>query len=174
MGLLGTNLFTEFVVGINFEEQKIILTKEAHFAQKSEAIQYGSIPFKLRNNTLALKGQINGKDLSFVFDTGAEINVLDNDLPDEVYQQFIIQKRSKLNGSVGEEIEVFTGIVLRTDVDSLPFMQMRAIMTNLRSLGRVYGYSVDGILGYEFMRKGPIWIHFPEKKLYLPKKKFYE
>jgi predicted aspartyl protease len=174
LGLLGTNLFTEFVVGINFNEQKIILTKAEHFAQKSEVKQYGFIPFKLRNNTLALNGQINGKNLSFVFDTGAEINVLDNDLPDAVYEQFIIQKRSTLQGSVEGNVEVFTGMVLRTEIDSLPFMQMRAIMTDLRGLGRVYGYPVDGILGYEFIRKGPLWIHFPEKKLYLPKKKFYE
>jgi predicted aspartyl protease len=174
LGLLGTNLFTDFVVGINMEEQNIVLTTPAFFSLRKEASAYGTIPFKLRNQTIAVKGRMNGTAMNFVFDTGAEINVLDNDLPDAVYEQFIIQKRSTLQGSVEGNVEVFTGMVLRTEIDSLPFMQMRAIMTDLRGLGRVYGYPVDGILGYEFIRKGPLWIHFPEKKLYLPKKKFYE
>ncbi len=174
LGLLGTNLFTDFVVGINFVEQNITLTTPEIFAKKHSNSKLTTIPFALRNNTLAVKGSINNKELSLVFDTGAEINVLDNDLPDAVYEQFIIQKRSTLNGSVGEEVDVFTGIVMRTDIEQLPFMQMRAIMTDLRGLGRVYGYPVDGILGYEFLIRSPVWIHFNEKKLYLPKKNFYE
>ena len=174
LGLLGCNLFKQFVVGIDFIASNLTIYTEDYFEKFDDPTSYNTIPFDLKNNTMAVQAEINGQPLTFVFDTGAEVNVLDNDLDDAVYEKFIIQNRSRLAGSVGEEIDVFSGLLLATSVGGLDFFQMQTIMTNLSGIGKVYGYAVDGILGYEFMKKAPIFINFPENKIYLSKLKYYE
>ncbi len=174
LGLLGCNLFKQFVLGIDFESKNLTIRTTESFEKFDSPDQYNSIPFELRNNTIAMKGQVNEESVNLVFDTGAEINVLDNDLPDAIYEQFLIQTRSKLSGTVGSDIDVFSGLVLSTQIGGFDFFQMRTIMTNLSGIGKVYGYAVDGILGYEFMKKAPMFVNFPENKIYLSKLKYYE
>lgn len=174
LGLLGCNLFKQFVLGIDFVSKNLTIRTVESFEKFDHPSTYNTIPFELKNNTIALKGEINKEPLTFVFDTGAEVNVLDNDLADPVYEKFLIQDRSRLSGSVGEEIDVFSGLLLSAKVGGYDFFQMHTIMTNLSGIGKVYGYGVDGILGYEFMKKAPIFINFPENKIYLSKMKFYE
>ena len=173
LGLLGTNLFTDFVLGINIAQQFITLTLPAD-VKTDATVKYNVIPFTLKNNTISVSATMNGVPLNFVLDTGAEINVLDNSLPDKAYESFIIQKRNTLNGSVGETIDVFAGITLRAEVGGFPFLNMKTIMTNLNDIGRVYGIQVDGILGYEFLIKSPVIIDFSKKEVRLAIREFYD
>ena len=174
LGLLGTNLFTAFVLGIDVQQQFISLHTPADFNKANSSVPFNRIPFVLQNNTISVNGAMNGVQMNFVFDTGAEINVLDNELPDAVYESFIVQKRNTLNSSVGETIDVFAGVVLRAEVADLPFLSMKTIMTNLDGIGKVYGIKVDGILGYEFLAKSPLFIDFNAQELKIYIRKFYE
>lgn len=174
LGLLGTNLFKDFVVGIDFEAQNITLYSPQRFKQMNTSKGMAVLPFALKNDVVLLSGRINDKRVSLVFDTGAEINVLDNDLDEEVYESFLIQKRSNLTGAVGETIEVYSGVLLRMTIDNLVFLNMNTLMTNLSGIGKVYGFQVDGIVGYEFLAKGPIFINFNSKEILIQQKDFYD
>jgi hypothetical protein len=174
LGLLGTNLFTDFVLGIDVKAQQISIQSPEHFAAIHVQKGLTQIPFRYVNNTISVSGSINNEAVQFVFDTGAEINVLDNDLADAVYEAFIIQKRSTLNGSVGETIQVYSGIILRAEISGLPFLNMKTIMTNLDGIGKIYNIQVDGILGFEFLAKTLVYINFETNNIYLAKRKFYD
>lgn len=173
-GLLGTNLFTHFVVGINVAQQMVTLYKPTDFDEKQGQTTFNVVPFTLHNNTISLPVVLGGVALSFVLDTGAELNVIDNNLNDSAYQDFIIQKRSVLNGAVGDEIEVLSGVVMHTYVGGLHYLNMKTILTDLADIGRVYDVKIDGILGYEFFAKAPVFIDFANKELKINIKPFYE
>jgi predicted aspartyl protease len=174
LGLLGTNLFTDFVVGIDFKAQNVTLYSPEAFQKISAKVGTATLPISLRNNLILMNGVVNGQKVQLVFDTGAEINVLGNDLAEAVYEPFIIQKRSTLSGSVGEEIEVFSGVLMRMLLNNHIYLNMKTIMTNLSGIGKVYGFRVDGILGYEFLIKGPVYIDFKNRQIIMQKKEFYE
>jgi predicted aspartyl protease len=174
LGLLGTNLFKEFVVGIDFKMQNITLQSPEKFKKTQSFFGMARIPFTLKNNMILLSGQINNKSVSLVFDTGAEINVIDNDLDAAVYEPFIIQKRSTLKGSVGETVEVYSGILMRTVINNLIFINMKTIMTNLSGIRKAYGFHVDGIVGFEFLIKAPVFIDFSTKEIIIQQKEFYD
>jgi hypothetical protein len=168
---LGTNLFTDFVIGIDYSAQIISIQSPIDFVTFSKQLKLKEVPFTLKNSTISLPVTLNNSPLNFVFDTGAEMNVLDNDLPDAVYDAFIIQKRSHLKGSVGRPIEVYAGVILEMKIATQSFASMKTLMTDLDGIGKVYGIQVDGILGYEFLVKGPLYINFKTSKLYLAKNK---
>ena len=173
LGLLGTNLFTDFVIGINISEQYLIIHSPSDFSKEKQPA-YNVIPFRLKDNIILISGSMSEVPLNFVFDTGAEINVLDHDLPDKAYQPFIIQRRNKLSGSVGNTIEVFAGITQSTKIGSFLVLQMKTIMTNLEGIEKVYDVEVDGIIGYEFLVKVPVIVDFSAKEIKLPIQEFYD
>lgn len=171
LGLLGTNLFKNFTLSVDVAQQNIKVSKgETNYDEQL----YLKIPFKIKNNSITFKGKINQTVTTFVFDTGAEVNVLDNDLDDIAYESFRITNRSLLTGSVGEQIDVFTGTLSSVSIASYSFNDMKTIMTNLEGIGKVYGYNVDAILGFPFIKKAPIHIDFKEKVIWIDRNKLHE
>ena len=165
LGLLGTGLFKQLILTLNYEKQNILFTnpKNAEYVAPSGQTMFR---FKLRNNIMNLKGNVNGEMLNLVIDSGAELNAISSSLNSKVDALFAIDNRKRLSG-VGESVEVFTGVFKELAIDDEKFINMKTLMIDLEPLSYAYRFRVDGILGYEWLsKKKNVTIHLPEKEIY--------
>ena len=72
--------------------------------------------------------------------------------------------RSKLVGVGGSNLQVLYTRFEQLTVADHTFSKNRALITNLEKMGKAYGHSVDGILGYDFFARGIFTINFVKKE----------
>lgn len=169
LGLMGTNLFTEFEMLIDTRRDALILYKldrQGERFYRGDAPQTADvkIPFMLSNNIIYIDGMIQEKSLRFCFDSGAEVNVLNTKVNKKVLDDFIVQRRSLLVGSGGQRAEVINGIIKAAEIGGHSFATMQTYLTPLGELQRIYDNYFDGILGYPLMFNGTVGINFKKKE----------
>jgi len=169
LGLLGTRLFSKFAVTVD-------LFKNVLYIQKLD--KDGNIPlterifhdrlmvssFMYANDVVFLKGQVNNSTLWFAFDSAAETNLLDYDRSKKLLASMQVIGRSKLTGVGGSKLEVIYAKFDNLTVGDHLFINNRTLITNLEKMGKAYGHSVDGILGYDFFVRGIFTINFVKKE----------
>jgi len=110
-------------------------------------------------DVLFVDSKISGKILSFCLDTGAESNVISSGNPKKVMSTVSITHRSGLVGSGRPTAEALYGILNDFDMGGHRINQMQTIITNLDNMSAAFGFTVDGMLGYDFFEKGQICIN---------------
>lgn len=120
------------------------------------------LPMYNYNEVYFIEGRISNKRYTFCLDTGAEVNVLHNYLPDKIMKTITITKRSTLHGSGQRSTEVFFGVMNDFKVGDISLNGMQTIVTNLNAMNDAFGVSVDGMLGCAFFEQGIF--HFNLKK----------
>lgn len=172
LGLLGSAVFYDMEMELDAENNTLTLYKTDkqgnRISQSNEAPMLPDLmlPIQLFNDALILEGSIAGKKLKFIFDTGAEVNVLDLGVPDKVLSQFSLTARRSVSGATNTKVEVLNGQIKETRFAQATFKEMPFILTELSHLQQAYGLSIQGILGYDFLSKGRVIINM-KKKLFI-------
>jgi hypothetical protein len=169
LGLLGTRLFSKFAITVDLFKSVLYIQKldKAGNVPESEVLfrdKMMSSPFRFMNDIIFLKGSVNTKTRWFAFDTGAETNLLDYDGSKKLIKDMEVISRSKVNGVGGTGFEVVYARFDELVVGDKKFLKNRVIITNLEKMGKFYGHSVDGILGYDFFSRGIFTINFVKKE----------
>jgi len=168
LGLLGLNLFKSFEVFIDYEKQELRLYK---LDKKGKRIipnnrkPIGQLPFYLYNNTILMDGTLNGVQMRFCLDTGAEVNVLHNRLPKKAMETVQITSRSVLTGTGNRKIEVLRGNMDKVHVSKFHCPLMPTLITHLGNMSRAYNLRIDGMLGYDFLSFAPVSINFVTEEI---------
>tara|TARA_R110002050_G_scaffold107485_3_gene217934 strand:+ start:923 stop:1897 length:975 start_codon:yes stop_codon:yes gene_type:complete len=168
LGLLGLNLFMRTEMEIDIRAQQLLIYKvdrkgnRLAFKEVDEA-DY-SLNFEMYNNAIIAPGMINGVELSFCFDTGAEAVLLDNNLPEEVYEVVSIRSRRALIGAGGGQTEVLYGTLLSLNFMA-PLQACQVLVTDLELIGKAYGYQVAGFVGNDLLRQGVVSLNFRKKEM---------
>jgi Aspartyl protease len=169
LGLLGTRLFSKFAITIDLFRNVLYiqkLDKDGNIPE-TEVIfrdRFMTSPFRLMNDVMYLQGTVNDKTLWFAFDTGAETNLLDFDKSKKLKMDLQVISRSKVTGVGGSRLEVVYTKFDQLKIGDRVFMNNRVLLTNLEKMGKVYGYNIDGILGYDFFARGIFTINFVKKE----------
>lgn len=167
LGLMGLNLFLK--LEMHFDLQRGVL--ELHRIDKNGDRLSGAkscdntlseLEFKLRNNVMLLKGSVAEKNLSFCFDTGAEVAVIANDLSNKVYDQLVVEGAKNLIGSSGESIQVLFGRFPMLTVGK-DLKNCRVVVTDLGTMRLAYGAQIDGMIGFDLLANGPLTINFQKR-----------
>lgn len=172
LGIIGYNVLKDYEVFIDMYLNQITLTKIDKHGKKLGNQGYlekivDSIDFNLKNHTIVIEGNINGKNLTFGLDTGAELNQLNTKLPSEVLKSFYPKERIKLLGASNNSIEVIYGLLYRLKLSkTVYFGPMKTILTNLHSMNEAFGTKLDGILGHDFFAQKRAIINYKKEKIY--------
>ncbi len=169
LGLLGTRLFSKFALTIDVYHGELYIQKLDDKGEIPETERVFRNPFlvtsfKYINDVVFMKGAINEHPLWFAFDTGAETSLLEYRVSKKTGEKMDVISRSKLTGIGGSVFEV---IYVRFDnlrIGDQVFMRNRMLLTNLDKMGKVYGSSIDGVLGYDFFGRGIFTINFVKKE----------
>jgi len=170
LGLLGTRLFSKFALTVDLFRNVLYiqkLDKDGNIPE-TERIYHDRFmvsPFRLLNDVIFLKGEVNNNTYWFAFDTAAETNLLDYKKTKKIMSSMQIIGRSELTGVGGSIFEVIYARFDELIVGDRTFMKNRVLLTSLEKMGNSYGYSVDGVLGYDFFARGIFTINFSKKEL---------
>lgn len=169
LGLLGTRLFSKFAITVDLFRNVLYIQKldKDGSIPETERIykdRFMMSPFRYVNDAVFLKGSLNNKTLWFAFDTAAETNLLDYEKVKKMLPLMQVIGRSKLTGVGGSAFEVVNVKYDDLIIGDRRFMQNRVLLTNLERMGNTYGYSIDGVLGYDFFVRGIFTINFVKKE----------
>jgi hypothetical protein len=174
LGLLGTQLFNRFEMIIDYEKSVIHLhlidkkeIKTYKHALLSDPNTYTTVPFDLKENKIIATGEMAGKKLKFLIDTGAESNVLDSRLPNKIFEKVEITGRVILGGSGNSRIEAFNGDAKDIKIGTQMISTLPVLITNLEKMCFSYDYCLDGMLGFDFLSLHKIGFNFVTRKMYI-------
>jgi predicted aspartyl protease len=166
LGLLGVSLFSDYVFDLNLADQQLLLYKTLD-KKAIKTKQLIDFPFRLRKNVILLKAKANNEELTFSLDSGAERNILDNSLPESVYEGMRILKTVNITDANGAVTEGLLSFINTISLGSLKLGKMPTLILNLESMSRAYGNNIDGMLGYPFFALGRVIIDFKNERLML-------
>ncbi|MBL7739416.1 MAG: aspartyl protease family protein [Chitinophagaceae bacterium] len=175
LGLLGMNLFKRFEMIIDYENNLLYLhlisKKEAKTYQHemlNDTKNYNEFPIDIKENKLYTYGEVAGKKLTFIVDTGAESNVLDSRLPDRILENLTINSRVLLSGTGNSKVEALSGDMKNIKMANLEISSLPVIVTNLEKMCRAYDdRCLDGMLGFDFLSLHKIGFNFVNRKMYI-------
>jgi len=173
-GLLGMRLFEHFEMIIDYSagviELHLIGRKEAalyHSAQLADAAAYNTIPIDIEEGKIIVYLYLKGKKLKFIIDSGAETNVLDSRLPNQVFEQVVITRRVTLNGSGDHKVEALYGNLKGLQIGGHEIGSLPVLITNLESMCDAYNNCLNGMLGFDFLSLHKIGFNFVNRKMYI-------
>jgi hypothetical protein len=173
-GLLGMRLFEHFEMIMDYNAGVIYLhligKKEAavyHSDQLADTTAYNTIPIDIEAGKIIVYLYLKGKKLKFIIDSGAETNVIDSRLPNQVFEQVVITRRVTLNGSGNHKVEALCGDLKGLQIGGHDIGSLPVLITNLESMCNSYNDCLDGMLGFDFLSLHKIGFNFVKRKMYI-------
>jgi len=126
-----------------------------------------SLPFTLVNNLVVVKADINGKELSFILDSGVKRTMLFNlKFADSLVLNNV--EKLKIRGlGEGNPINAIKSKGNLFDMDGIvnPDMNLFVITDNLFDLSAKMGVDIHGIIGGDLLKDFVVKINYAQKKL---------
>ena len=170
LGLLGFSLLKnmEVVIDVNHNELHLYrLDHDGNRISRNTAEFRADISQKIQiyQDILFVSPKIGGKTLSFCLDTGAESNVISSASSKKVMSTVSITRRSGLVGSGKPSVEALYGTLNDFSLGGRPITEMQTIITNLDNMSAAYGFTIDGMLGYDFFEQGLICVNLVRQEI---------
>jgi len=174
LGLLGTQLFKQFEMIIDYEKSLIylhLISRKERVSYKSEMLKdtslYTTVPIEILENKVLMYAYMNCKKLRFIIDTGAESNVLDSRLPNKIFDNVVISRRVLLSGSGDKKVEALYGDMKDMKIGNQNYSTLPVLITNLEKMCYSYETCLDGMLGFDFLSLHKIGFNFVTNKMYI-------
>lgn len=176
LGLLGFSLIKnmEIIIDVNNNELHLYrLDRSGNRINKNATAFNADISQKVQiyQDILFVSPKIGGKILSFCLDTGAESNVINSASSKKVMNTINITRRSGLVGAGRPSSEALFGTLNDFTIEGRQISQMQTIITNLENMSAAYGFTIDGMLGYDFFEKGLICVNLVRQEIKISFKK---
>jgi predicted aspartyl protease len=148
-GILGTALFSDFILTVNYPENRLELARKRTPNTSGEVI-----PAWFFNNLLLIPLDINGKKGNFVVDTGAVTTVLSHSMAaslgvtEKTPGAKVDLGLSGVGGFEGVVLKV-PNVTLKTARNSEVFAQLVSI--DLKEISKMIGTEIAGVVGYDFL-----------------------
>ncbi|HAS36526.1 MAG TPA: hypothetical protein DCS15_08565 [Flavobacteriales bacterium] len=163
-GLLGRALFVGYELIIDYRKNQIDLirlnNRGGRIENRDQSNEVFSCALKESPDALMCKVKIGNSKLRAVVDTGAEISVLDKDVPADVAKELNIDRRFYLNGVGGNRVEVVSGRLSSLELNGLEIRNTQFVMSSLEAMNKVYSKRIDAILGFPIFSAYLLSINF--------------
>jgi predicted aspartyl protease len=167
-GILGTSIFSDFIVTVDYPANRLLLSKRADDKEPKPEI----LPVWFFSNLLLLPLDVNGKRGNFIVDTGAVTTVLSHSMAAEFG---VTEKTPGAKVDMGiAGVGGFEGVVLKipnvtfkTPKNSEAFPQVVAI--DLKQISKTIGTEVSGVVGYDFFSDYKLTLNYQAGEVRLAK-----
>lgn len=173
-GLLGSDLFRDYLLHIDYQNQLVDLYPLDKKGNSLEEISYSSpvitVPFKIKGGAPLITTWIGNQELRMTIDTGAEVNLIKDKHQEELAWSWSgqIPRVHRIGGlgHHGKQLQLVEISDFQLSGFLCPLMQMG--FTDLDQWNRsVYGPNADGILGYHFLQHFRFAVNFKKREMYL-------
>ncbi len=170
LGLLGTQLFAKLALTVDLFQNTLYVHKpdKEGIITNTPVITKGktlTTDFKLLNNVIFIKSAVANNTFWLVFDTGAEATLFDYRRTKKAISQLSIERTAKLTGVGGSSFQIIYAKLDTLIIGGTTFANNPVMLTSLDNMGRAYGQTVDGMLGYDFFSRNVFTINFVRKEL---------
>ena len=167
----GIHVYQDFEVFIDFQSKVIVLTRVDKKGIRIDTlapyeVPYDSMEFELRHHLIIVDTKVNNVRLKMILDSGAELNLIDRQVNRKVMDKFTIIKRVNLLGVGNKEVEVLAGVMNEVQCGNQYSEKMNTLLTSLDEINQSFDVNVQGVLGYEFLKKRRVMINYQKRKLY--------
>jgi len=166
-GILGYDIFSRFVVKVDYENQKLTLYEPSSFKYEGKG---EILPITLENSNPHVKAKIDGQyEGNFVIDTGARSELV-------LYTPFV--QKYNFEAKTGKKIDVFSGIgiggkapgkVTRVKSIDIGKFNIPAPVTTLSSSekGAFASEKIDGNIGGGILKRFTVIFDYPNQRMIL-------
>ena len=168
-GLIGYDLIKDYDLLFDYKNSELTLIKPDFYPQyKNKQLSKNKltkIPFELKSHIPVFKAQIAGKEFSFGVDSGAETNLMDDDLLGSMSKLLKNKRTSNLTGADKKRTEVIKGAIKKTIIGGKRFKKMQTLFNDISHLNKGYKLKLDGLMGYELLSKQKTLISYQRKQM---------
>jgi predicted aspartyl protease len=174
-GLIGLNLLARLELSIDFEggflEFRPVNRRGDLLLASTPDTADVELSMTGNDRQLFVDGSVAGKMLRFCLDTGAETNLLDNQLSNKVMQTVQLIRRTSITGSTGRVSEALLARVTSMQFGKEVYPGMPAVVLDLAPLKAAFQIGFDGVLGMDFLyRHRKMVINLSQRKVRLWKR----
>lgn len=171
LGIIGYEVLRRFEVMIDYPSRYILLIPVDNKGSRLDSMAFrvkpvDSLNFELKRHFIVLPATVNNVRLKMILDSGAELNLIDRNINRKVLDKFSVIKRINMTGVGSQELEVLAGSLNEVHCGNQFTQKMNTILTNLDDFSASFDFSVDGVLGVEFIKSRRILIQYQKKKVY--------
>jgi len=171
-GLIGSKLFKNQELQIDFQNMKIVLLDLDRKGEKidpdNHVKPYITIPFQWKGATPCIEARVGDEKIKLTVDTGAEINMLSERYLKKLDGNVRNIKEKYLGGFGKAPKKVSTASISNIQMNNHLCASMQTVFTSIAHLNQsVPGPVVDGIIGYEFLSQFRTAINFKKREIYL-------
>jgi predicted aspartyl protease len=170
LGLFGFAMLKNFEIIIDIPRQQLQLYRIDAHGDRINRLVTAFVPvysqkLEVSKEIVFVRATIAGKELRFCLDTGAETNAISSNISRSVLSTVKITNKSKLQGVGSGQPDVLLGTMTEFRFGNQDLAPMVTLVSNLDPLSDAYEKQTDGMLGYEFLKKGTICINFVKKQI---------
>lgn len=168
-GLIGYDLIKEYDILFDYEKLIITLINPNSFEKyKSTNLPNNilqAIPLELNGHVPVVKVQIDNEPYYFGIDTGAESNLISDNLFTSLQKFTSDIMIEELLGADNIVKKVKKGKIESMKIGSKSFKYMTTLFSDISHLNKSYNLQLDGLLGYELLSEQKTLISYARKEL---------
>ena len=171
LGILGYEVYRNFEMFIDFQNRIIVLSrvdkKGIHLDTLAPfEVPYDSMDFELKHHLIVVEAKVNSVRLDLILDSGAELNLINRQVNRRVLDNFEVIKRVNLIGVGNKDVEVLAGVLHDVECGNQFSEKMNTLLTSMDEINTSFNVHVEGVLGYEFLKKRRVLVNYQKRKLY--------
>jgi len=168
-GLISQQQLQPFQVIFDYQNQEITLLQlddqGTILADASNAKPREVISFSMAAHLPVISCMYQNKILKMALDTGAEVNLLDDNLMENIVFEDV--QTDTLSGASKERTEIQSGNLRGFQVGMQTYDTMRFLASDISHLTTATNEHIDGLIGYQFLSRQKTAINYIKRELYI-------
>ena len=165
-GLLGYEMVKGKELFIDYKSQKLYLISKHNESFFSGHEKADRVFFRMEGHIPVVRVRFGKKCFYFGIDTGAEINVIDENLRGKIPKELIEEMTStKVIGIQAEKGKTNCAKIKSTKVGKSSYENMEYVFADLTNFQVNNGFQLDGFLGYPFLKQANFSINYRKNQL---------
>ena len=168
-GLIGFEIYQDYDILFDYQNNMIVFIQpeasDAFISTKFKSKKITEVPFEMTTHIPVIAGFVNGKQYALGIDCGAETNLFDLTLMDELKKECRKLKKDTLAGADKNSIATISGQLASLEIGHIKFKKTDTVFSDISHLNQGYSLKLDGLIGYEILSKQPTLMSYKNKKL---------
>ncbi len=168
-GLIGYEMIKEYDILYDYSSNIIVLIEPDYFKEyKKEYLSkyhLQAIEFDFLGHIPVFKAFMNEKEYFFGLDCGAQANLIDIELLDELENVVKKEEEAVLHGADKIENKIIKGTIYKTQVGNIEFKNMTTVFSSMAHLNADETIKMNGLMGAELLSKQKTVIRHKEKEI---------
>lgn len=168
-GLLGYEIFKDYDILFDYKKNTISFIKaevtEEFLNKNFKSKKQIKVPIEMEAHIPVVEGFINERNYKFGLDCGAETNLIDINLKEELDANMSKLKTELLIGADKNNIETTNAQMNSLVIGGVNFKKTRATISDISHLNEGYKLKLKGLIGYDILSTQPTLISYLNKKV---------